>query len=124
MDIKSLVIPANPKLEKLYGFTLIEVMVVIVIISIMVPMSTVAMRGARHRVRLAASSEKVRIFNDAAFRIRLEGYSSVGTTGNDPEAAYRYYRENGYIDAPVDIEQADLSNVTFEGGCWRAIDDQ
>lgn len=88
------------RLKKQRGWTLVELLIVIVIIGIVFSLAVVALRSSKSDSETGAAEANAKTLNDAITRATLKGDTNptiVGDTANDVEAAAAYLIEKGYI---------------------------
>jgi len=82
------------------GWTLIELTVVVLILSIIFGVAIMALRTSKSDTSTAAAEANAKTINDAITRATLQGDTNpaiVGDDANDVEAAAAYLIEKGYI---------------------------
>ncbi len=102
------------------GFTLLEIMVVVIIIGALLAMAIPGFNAVRERTRVSAFLNDFRAVKEAVNRYNLEegGYPVDGGTGQPTPEFLEYIREDIIMDTTVigGNWTADVTNYTFAFG--------
>lgn len=96
------------------GFTLVEIVFVVLMLGLVMSYSCIEMQRARQDALEMLATANVQTLNQASERARLRGDVGSGTYGSDPDAAMTWYVQRGYIRQPVS-----LFGVTYVSGRWE-----
>jgi type IV pilus assembly protein PilA len=104
------------------GFTLVEIMIVVLIISLLAAMAIPAFNRVRYVARKKAITNNLRIIGSAAQQYMLEqGASQVGDTQMEGTSSFNYYRPISKVNAEtynglvVGSTTTQLSTVESDG---------
>lgn len=108
--------------RSLRGFTLIEIVIGTLILSVVVGVSIPAIMGAREKSRKERMAANVKTLSDANWRLQISGEGNeVTKSGNDKQAALDYYlSRNVLADRGSSIE---LEGLVFSNGIWGTTND-